>query len=89
MTLRCRPGDLAIVVRAKPARTWGIGRIVRVIELAPPGTFAEGPAWRTADRIYGPAGDSYGHVLDACLRPIRPDADPVDVEHREPTEALA
>lgn len=90
MNLRCRPGDLAIIVRTQSAdRRWEIGRIVRLSHLAPADRFAEGPAWLLAERLVGPDGSLYGYVLDEILRPIRPDAEPVDVERDEPVEALA
>ena len=85
--LRCKPGDLAIVVRSsKPANTWGIGRIVQIIEPASI-TYAEGPAWLVSPTLVGPRGEAYNHVLDTCLRPIRPDADEPATETEREKEA--
>ena len=67
--LRCRVGDLAVVVRA-PAHPMLIGRIVRVIRLSPDFSW---PVWES-----DPVLISRGiRVLpnDECLRPIRPDTD--------------
>jgi hypothetical protein len=85
MTLRCREGDLALIVRSRsPERAWGIGRVVRVVRLVPPEVYPdEGPAWMVSAPIIGPSGEAFDHVLDACLRPIRPDAEPVDVPAEE------
>lgn len=79
--MRCKPGELAIIVRSRPYRKWGLGRVVRVVELAPSYMFDEGPAWRLETPIVSPWGEEYGHVLDSFLRPIRPDAEPEIVKH--------
>lgn len=85
--LRCRVGDLAIVVRSsKPENTWGIGRIVQVIEPASI-AYAEGPAWRVSPHLVGPRGIAYANVLDTCLRPIRPGADEPATETTREKEA--
>lgn len=83
MTLRCRPGELAVIVWTAPQFLRFLGRIVKVTSLA---RDCPVPAWHTEPPLTGPAG---GVILadDACLRPIRPDADPVDVERDEPVEA--
>lgn len=82
MTLRCRPGDLAIVVRCKEA--WAIGRIVRVTQIEP-GTCPGNPRWVLEAPLIGPVLYDFWSIADRCLRPIRPDADPV--ERGEPVEA--
>ena len=85
--LRCRVGDLAVVVRTGRQHTWGLGRIVRVVELMPPDTDPDGPLWRMEQPIYGPDGVWYNCVLDARLRPIRPGADEPATETTREKEA--
>lgn len=81
MNLRCRVGDLAIVVYTAPdERRQFLGRIVRIV-----GPGRNPCSWETAPRLM--LGDLTVWADDDCLRPIRPDADPVDVG--EPAEAAA
>lgn len=105
MTLRCRPGDLAVVVRGPECI---LGHFVDVLYAAPREDFrlpdgclhAGATAHRWVVRFTheieapteGPLGTGvrmtrYAPVPDWALRPIRPDAEPVDVETREPEEA--
>lgn len=66
--MNCKPGDLAVVVRAKQDPAW-IGRILTIVE------------W--SDLVGGwvtrPMPEGYQAVADYCLRPIRdPGDDAVD-----------
>lgn len=85
--LRCRVGDLAIVVSTLPEHRWGLGRIVRVIELMPPDGDPLGPCWRMEQPVQAPTGESYTCVFDSALRPIRPDADEPATETEREKEA--
>ena len=105
MNLRCRVGDLAVVVHA-PAMPEMLGRFLTVLYAAPrhdhrlPDGMLHGPTlgdgrWvvefqREIDAPIwyyrgGTRRTRYAVVMDRCLRPIRPDADPV--ERDEPVEA--
>jgi hypothetical protein len=97
MTLRCRPGDRAVVIHGPEAL---IGCFVEVLYQAPSGDFRlpdgclhvgiQNHRWvvRFAHEIEAPIEGSFGYctrmtryapVPDWALRPIRPDAEPVDV----------
>lgn len=84
--LRCRPGDLAVVVLVSKDLTWMLGRILRVVEQAPAGV-SKKPAWTIAEIVIGPDGVRYGYVEDTCLRPIRPDTDEPATETEREKEA--
>jgi hypothetical protein len=86
LSLNCKPGDLALIVRkavAEPCLAMCIGRPVKVGELAPMDgllasfrLFADGPHW-TVEPISCPsksAGCVGIHAVpDACLQPLRGD----------------
>jgi hypothetical protein len=87
-TLRCRPGDLALVLRSPD---WG--KIVTCIELIGEDeriTFrigdGKGPVWRIdrecmwADWSHGGLEVPLPFAPDAALMPIRPEPDPLDEE---------
>lgn len=79
--MRCKPGELAIVVRAAPDwRQKFIGRIVRVVRLHDPKNLL----WET-DPPFFSSLCQYVWVNDDCLRPIRPDAEP-EIVKRETEE---
>jgi hypothetical protein len=64
MSLRCRPGDLAVIVRTSVAPEH-IGKIIRCVR-----TYGE--YWQIEPRL--PCGDRVGHyemAHDSCLRPLR------------------
>lgn len=63
--MRCRPGDLAVIVRARKKADW-LGRIVLVVEQF------DHDSWITDPM---PAG--FISVLDTSMRPIR-DSDGAD-----------
>ena len=110
MTLRCRPGDLALIVGESWYSPAIKGRIVHVESAAPSGAnftlpngqthLAVGAGYWVCRFVGGPVYVPYGFeqpwdnrlsshaaIPDRVLRPIRPDADPVDIETREPVEA--
>lgn len=74
--MRCKAGDLAVIVDCVPASN--IGKIVRVISPAPP--FRGDPVWYVecsglvstlgAGEANVGAGEA-NEVTDECLRPIR------------------
>lgn len=74
--MRCKPGELAIVVRAAPDwRQAYLGRIVRVVRLHD----HKNLLWETEPQL-----KVFGIPVwanDDCLRPIRPDAEPETVKH--------
>lgn len=96
---RCRVGDLAVIVRANSSRN--LGKLVRIVERATPGAWfdpflgrltitPDGPDWRieSLSGLLECAGHEsmYASIADYKLRPIRPDADPVETEtEREAT----
>jgi len=103
MTLRCRPGDLAIYVGPDPVIA---GRLCTVLRAAPVGRrftmpddrphiavraghwIVEFPRAVAVPLISGNRVNSrYGVTSDWLLRPIRPDVEPFDVG--EPAEAAA
>jgi hypothetical protein len=72
MRLNCRPGDLAILVRAHPVASACIGRVVRLVGVTlisgSPAWSYEGMPWRGGspmDRW------TWYEIPDAWLRPIR------------------
>ena len=105
MTLRCKPGDLAVFVRAPVDAPEVLGKIVTILHAAPMTEDFRLPdgtlhfacpypdRWvcqfphpvRVPMRRAGWRYGLYGVAPDWALRPIRPDADPVDVG--EPVEA--
>ncbi len=111
MSLRCKPGDLAVVTYASHDHPNLIGKIVDVIAVAPMHRFVlpDGYSHHGCDASYwivrfqhpvavpvgspgsvsGARDARYATVPDFALRPIRPDADPIDVERDEPEEIAA
>ncbi|RZI60671.1 MAG: hypothetical protein EOP14_00105 [Pseudomonas sp.] len=84
--MNCKPGDLAIIVRAHGP---SLGQIVRCLKLNPlissvptfgvNGTGAPEPFWDIDITIVAFNGTKVRYVPDACLRPIRdPGDDAVD-----------
>ena len=79
MTLNCKVGDLAIVVRSRAGNE---GKIVRCLALHPAGTDGRsieyGPMWRIdGKKIRGLSAsgkllDMREYCADSSLRPIRP-----------------
>lgn len=78
--MRCRPGDLAVIVRAEHDPD-ALGAIVTVKRLQ----VAMGlPAWEVEPKFYWICPED-GKAFEICwddedLDPIRPDADPVETE---------
>jgi hypothetical protein len=66
--MRCRPGDIAVIVRQFGAVDYSdaIGRIVRVLTVKSPGY------WNLESPVVIRAG-AFVTVCDDCLRPLRPD----------------
>lgn len=75
-TLRCKPGDLAVVCGV--ANPQHIGDVVEVIRPYDECFFGTEPAWVVRDS----GGD--WHCRDDCLRPIRPQADDAQDEMLRP-----
>ena len=76
MTLRCKPGDLAIVIETDDLCRPLLGRIVRCVQIH---AWTPEPMWETDPVLY--IGDMRVWANDACLRPIRPEAtEPASVE---------
>jgi hypothetical protein len=71
--MNCKPGDIAVVVRALDARfAYKIGAMCRVIRLYP----GYAPAAWEYERLSPALEDPRSHlVLDCVLRPIRPQDD--------------
>lgn len=93
MNTRCRPGDLALVLRGLHA-----GSVVTVIELADEGVLDElcvaensRPCWVTDKALDWGPNDEYRWTLapDISLMPIRPEPDPCEAEHEEPAGEVA
>lgn len=95
--MRCKVGDIAVVVKASDPGD--LGRLVEVIEFAPQDHANQGPNGLWYDggptswiirSLGGPfllenwGGEfewsMYASIEDERLRPIRPDADPVEAE---------
>ncbi len=90
MTLRCKPGDLALVVKG-PLNS---GKLVRVIALEdPPASHMilrchRGETWRVDQLMHwgvvpGQSLYQWPHAPDSCLLPIRPEPDDVDARITE------
>ena len=76
--LRCKPDDLAVVVRTGPKMRCFLGKIIRVKEVV---YFTSAPAWITEPLIL-----LDGKPLlfnDFCLKPIRGDELPACFAPRE------
>jgi hypothetical protein len=89
MSLRCRVGDLAVVVSSANGSNLGLTVLVLRAHETLHGVWhvkclGHGKTW---------AGDvppgGVSTIQDDRLRPIRPDADPVDVEANDAAEATA
>lgn len=94
--MRCKAGDLAVIVRSgSSGSTRNLGRLVRVVERAPSGLWFDpflgkmmrcsgGSRWivESLSGVLECRGHKsmFGTVHDERLRPIRPDADPVETE---------
>ncbi len=94
MTLRCRPGDLAVIVRSYAGNDGVTVTCLRLIpnwtRQSPFGGLHTGPGWVT-DRWLRKHNGMYGNIVaDDCLRPIR-DSDGPDEMLRiagKPTEEV-
>lgn len=80
--MRCRPGDLAVIVRSDI--DGNLGRLVEVIGPVPIDVPGE-PAWVVRSHgapLFTACNDSrmVAWARDSWLRPLRPDADPVETE---------
>lgn len=95
MSLRCKVGDLAVIVRSTAGNE---GAFVRVIGKARPGPgrlghAEDGPLWwvHSAAPLSGSLG-CFAHAFnfpDAWLHPIRPGADPESITADEVLEVGA
>lgn len=90
--MRCRPGDVALVLRGLYA-----GSVVTVLELADKGLLDElgvadnsRPCWVTDKPLDWGFDDEYRWALapDISLMPIRPEPEPSEIEREESAEAL-
>ena len=73
--MNCKPGDLAVVVRAaRKDCAWTLGMIVRVSRHS---DVIDG-AWMTTPVIIDPADWCEVHFYDQSLHPIRPKSDDAD-----------
>jgi hypothetical protein len=76
MTLRCKPGDLAYIVKAVPHHSDCIGRVVHVLKWLP-----EWSEWSV--EFVGPIPGSFcsGEVMgpDSFMRPITPPGLPEEI----------
>ena len=96
--LRCRPGDLAVVLRGS-----GIGAIVDVLRRSVNHPLTDLPAWECTVKApmlvdcydmrrlvhvgkIGVGAGSHVVFMDCILQPIRPPAPPVDTDTRTPVE---
>ena len=91
--LRCKPGQMAMIVQAsrmEPCSLLRVGVPVTVASLVQPSTpgepfreGAEGPVWMLAEPLRCPHGRSYcpgiDRYPDACLRPFDPESKPEPV----------
>lgn len=75
MTLRCKPGDLAVIVNAGSSCQHLIGRIVRVRKAHNVPWLPRGPwGWTYyGRRLKTAAGIPVGYLNDCALRPLRDD----------------
>lgn len=66
--MRCRPGDLAVIVVGSPNPRWAgwLGRVVTVIRVAAPMPWDPEPAW-----VCDPMPPGAVAIKDYALRPIR------------------
>jgi hypothetical protein len=77
--MNCKPGDLAMVVRAINARN--LGKIVQVVSFVPalkwrtPNGYRIAGGWRLDAPTQGWDGGWNGLIPDDCLRPIRDPGD--------------
>jgi len=75
--MNCKPGDLALVVRA--ALPENVGKVVRCLEIAPAGTEHfdpdEGPVWHIDRKLPTIWGRLVPYAFDRRLMPIRPSED--------------
>lgn len=88
--LRCKPGQMAMIVQAsrmEPCSLLRVGVPVTVSHLVKPSTLdehlhegAEGPVWMLAEPLRCPHGRSYcpgiAEMPDRCLRPFDPESKP-------------
>ena len=66
--MRCKVGDLAIVVGINQDReTWAIGRIVQCVSLY---EFEGYQCWLLKEPLISPLGIEYVGIYDGALRPI-------------------
>lgn len=86
MNLRCRSGDLAIVVRSEGPNLGLLVLVLRAHERRP-GVWWVRCLGHGKTRLDDVPPGGVASVIDEALRPIRPDAEPVDVERGEPVEA--
>jgi hypothetical protein len=93
--MNCKPGDLAIVIKADGSGIAGeisrmlVGRIVKVTHLSKPSsdfTCFANEVWKFEEPIHINFGEkkyTANGIADDCLRPIRPDETP-----EQSTEAM-
>lgn len=91
--MRCKVGDLAIIVRSVAGNE---GKIVRCLELVEDfqwlnadGSESTEAAWRIDREIPTWKGRLTVFAKDRYLRPIRPDADPESITTDEVLEVVA
>jgi len=78
MTLRCRPGDLALVVRSEGPNLWLLVLVLRAHERRRPGVWWVRCLGHGKTRLSDVPPGGVASVTDEALRPIRPDAEPVE-----------
>ena len=72
-------GDLAQVIRATPAYTWTLGRVVRIARACDCADFWNGNGaayWRFEDELCNDNGVCAHCAADACLKRIDPLTEP-------------
>lgn len=82
--LRCRPGDLVIVIDPADAPEF-LGRIFRVTARCP----VHPDSWDTDPPQYVPGYLLPASFHDRTLQPIRPDESPESITTDEPVEVVA
>ena len=75
MTLRCKPGDLCVIVSAGRTRAPLIGKIIRVVKLAHRPELPRGPwVWSyEGPPLVATDGTVVAWANDCALRPLRDD----------------
>ena len=89
MTLRCKPGDMAVVTRCSvPENLWIIGRIVTVVRLSEKEITKGRAMWLMDKPIVGPGAFDYEAIADDVLTPIRDPGDDADDQMLRPLPIL-